>query len=451
MDEILPLPTICVDLDSLYDGSCDRRIIPGYEETNHSADELSLVVRLDKEICPVLSADSPSGTLPRPLDLQQVDFLGSIDVVKKLFSMPYTDQRPLFTLHRMGNTLLLDNVTCHDTNPYDINFSADDKSHKYRENNDGRSANPSAVTVAGGRMQPLQYADFTFNSLDHLITSTNIESLLGKVTPLYLPAPSKPQSEPYRGLLMNEEVCERQTSAYSRQDRQDACRLNGIQESYSPLRVDNTTISENPAVSPKKNDLSAEGTQAELGSTKEGGASSHSKTPVTDEYKRGVSIASGSPFLPPPNYFMPSAPPPARWGTYIYLLRTFFIVECITIHQSIYPFSSPYVIFFLSFFYSHFLLSLSIFSFFLCLSLSLSLSASHSLSHYLALSLLSVRHSLLYSLCSDDSSSTHFTILLSDICQTSTVMGFTRDEAGPKQRSNYLPHRPASCFHGEVS
>ena len=42
-------------------------------------------------------------------------------------------------------------------------------------------------------------------------------------------------------------------------------------------------------------------------------SSSGSDIPGLSEFKRELYMASGSPFLPPPNYFMPSAPPPSRY------------------------------------------------------------------------------------------------------------------------------------------
>ena len=312
MDEILPLPTICVDLDSLYDGSYDRSSIANNGATSKVGEELSLVVRLDKEICPVLSGDSSPGTLPRPLDLQQVDFLGSVDVVKKLFSMPYTDQRPLFTLHRMGNTLLLDNVTCHDTNPYDINFFAESKSHKDQGNSSNERSIPPASASTAEKKQSLQYADSSFNSLDHLIASANVESLLGKVTPLYLPAPLKLQSKQQLGLLTNEETHEVHALDSSRQELQiDAMPCDG-EKSCPPLSVEETITSERLGISPRNCTFIGEKLKATQESTKEDSAHPYLKIPGFEEYRREVSIASGSPFLPPPNYFMPSVPPPAR-------------------------------------------------------------------------------------------------------------------------------------------
>ena len=308
MDEILPLPTICVDLDSLYDGSYDKNSIANNGATREAGEELSLVVRLDKEICPVISGDSSSGTLPRPLDLQQVDFLGSVDVVKKLFSMPYTDQRPLFTLHRMGNTLLLDNVTCHATNPYDINFSAESKSHRDQGDNSNERSIPPASASTGGKNGSLQYADSSFKTLDHLIASANVESLLGKVTPLYLSAPLKQQL----GLLTNEENDKVQAVDSGKKEMQNDSILCDGEKSCPPLSAEETITSEGLGISPRNCTFTTEKLKATLGSIEGDNSYLHTKIPGFEEYRREVSIASGSPFLPPPNYFMPSVPPPAR-------------------------------------------------------------------------------------------------------------------------------------------
>ena len=99
LDAAVPL-AISVDIDELYDNG-----VPAIRSTD--LDELAMVVRLDKEV-----GNSPTG----PLDLQQVDFVGPADVVKRLFTLPYQDGQPLFAVHKMGNTLLLDSVIVADTN-----------------------------------------------------------------------------------------------------------------------------------------------------------------------------------------------------------------------------------------------------------------------------------------------------------------------------------------------
>jgi hypothetical protein len=325
MDEIL-LPTICVDIDSLHDGSYRGSNGVMLNSADNGCKELALVVRLDKEICPVLSADSSSaGSVPRPLDLQQVDFLGSVDAVKKLFSMPYTDERPLFAVHKMGNTLLLDSMTGHDTNPYDINFSNNSSGGSSQgQTNHSYIGKKSTHTLGSheGRNQPLQFADSAYNSLDQLITSSKMESLLGKVTPLYLQ--TSPKSTESRGLITNEE------SNPSMTERNREVRLGNLSSDNGTKTKQEAEQSQlgDPVTTNHRTDSQLPCTSATTDSQCAVGSSllcsddfrlPSSPAPVTrpdphglDEYKREHYVPSSSPFLPNPNYFMPPVPPPAR-------------------------------------------------------------------------------------------------------------------------------------------
>lgn len=350
MDEILPQPTLCIDIDSLYDGSYRNGSVLSAETAEACSQELALVVRADKEICPLLSAGSTSaGVVSRPLDLQQVDFLGSVEVVKKLFAMPYTDQRPLFAVHKMGNTLLLDSMTGHDTNPYDINFSHDDRggpAPNYQGQNSSfdRSFRSSTVDSNAEKSSMLQNGNSAFTSLDHLMTSRDMESILGKVTPLYLPAPSKHQmqmSEQFRGLLTNEESMGSRSGfegdgASLRSDSnkgshecliadesaktintelmssssQGACNLNDqIEGSSVGISVG---VPSDPIIpiAVNENENKSHQTHPAMMLMEAGDAILNS--PVLEGTKRDQFIAAGSPFIPPPNYFMPPVPPPAK-------------------------------------------------------------------------------------------------------------------------------------------
>ena len=101
LDAMASMASVTVDIDDLYDAT---------KSTNVEDTELALVVRYDKEVGQSLSKRAP-------LDLQHVDFVGPAEVVKRLFTLPYDDGQPLFAFHKIGNTLLLDSVTGHDTNP----------------------------------------------------------------------------------------------------------------------------------------------------------------------------------------------------------------------------------------------------------------------------------------------------------------------------------------------
>lgn len=324
MDEIL-LPTICVDIDSLHDGSYRGSNSVISNETGNGCKELALVVRLDKEICPVLSADSSSaGSVPRPLDLQQVDFLGSVDVVKKLFSMPYTDERPLFAVHKMGNTLLLDSMTGHDTNPYDINFSHDNSGGSSQgESNRSYIGKKSSHTLGSHeeKEQPLQFADSAFNSLDQLITSSNMESLLGKVTPLYLQTSSK--SDESRRLITNEESYPSMTEGNR---TVSLCSFSNAGETMNQQEVGQTQLGDPKTINHLDNQLPCTSPTTDtahyIGTSllcSEDYRQPSSPSHVTsldshglDEYKREQYVPTSSPFLPNPDYFMPPVPPPAR-------------------------------------------------------------------------------------------------------------------------------------------
>lgn len=349
MDEILPQPTLCVDIDSLYDGSYRNGSILNAETTETCSQELALVVRADKEICPLLSAGSTSAdVVSRPLDLQQVDFLGSVEVVKKLFAMPYTDQRPLFAVHKMGNTLLLDSMTGHDTNPYDINFSHDDRggappNYQGQNSSSERSYRSSAVDSNAEKISMLQNENSAFTSLDHLMTSSDMESILGKVTPLYLPAPSKhqmPVSKQFRGLLTNEESMGNRKGMERDSTSRRTDSIRGphdcliVEESANIKNTELMNFSsqgdnvnkqtENPSVKVPKgepsdsdptfpnevNDIRSHQTHPAMMLMGVGNIARNS--PALEGTKRDQFIAAGSPFIPPPNFFMPPVPPPAK-------------------------------------------------------------------------------------------------------------------------------------------
>lgn len=341
MDEILQQPTICVDIESLYDDPYRNSKVLSHGSPNASNEELALVVRLDEDICPVHSGDSSStGALPRPLDLQQVDFLGSVEVVKKLFSMPYADQRPLFAVHKMGNTLLLDSMTAHDTSPYDFKFSNSDRGNNsqspfYRSSSD-KSFQASMLAPNSDSSVPLQYANSSFKSLDHLITSSNFESVLGKVTPLYLPSPPSERllkpSIKVNGLLTNE-VC--QTDSYQSKSIFVVESRSGDLEDRSSASVDDKhsgveglsftgAVSESTAV-PTEAILGAPlfGSYCAFKSPRDMTESADAKVSIggiadlsgVDDMMREQYVDSGSPFLPPPHYFMPPVPPPARYDS----------------------------------------------------------------------------------------------------------------------------------------
>jgi hypothetical protein len=44
------------------------------------------------------------------LEIQNLDFLGPAEVIKKFFKLSHTEDQPFFALHRMGNTLLVDSL-----------------------------------------------------------------------------------------------------------------------------------------------------------------------------------------------------------------------------------------------------------------------------------------------------------------------------------------------------
>jgi hypothetical protein len=361
MDEILQQPTVCVDIESLYDGPYRNSKVLSQGSPNASNEELALVVRLDEDICPVHSGYSSStGAIPRPLDLQQVDFLGSVEVVKKLFSMPYADQRPLFAVHKMGNTLLLDSMTAHDTSPYDFKFSNSDRTNNSQSPSDqsycDKPFQSSMLAPNGDSFVPLQYANSSFKSLDHLITSSNFESVLGKVTPLYLPSPPserllKPSSKFCNGLLTNEEnqtnsyqdkcifvVGEIETTPHSGESLRGDMRGGGGDRSPSSIdakhsgvdrlhsgvdRLGFNGVVSVPAAASTEAILGAPlfGSYCTFESQQDMTESADAKVGVggsadlsgVDDIIREQYIDSGSPFLPPPHYFMPPVPPPARY------------------------------------------------------------------------------------------------------------------------------------------
>lgn len=350
MDEILHQPTICVDIESLYDGPYRNSKVVSQCSPSASNEELALVVRLDEDICPVHSGDSSStGAIPRPLDLQQVDFLGSVEVVKKLFSMPYADQRPLFAVHKMGNTLLLDSMTAHDTNPYDFKFSNSDRGNNSQSPSNQRfSDKPTHASMLAPNDDSsvlLQYANSSFKSLDHLITSSNFESVLGKVTPLYLPSPpserlSKSTSKVCNGLLTNEasptnSIQNSSILVVGQIETIPHESLRGDLGDCSPTSVDDrhsiveglgfTGAVSAPAVAPTEAILGAPllgsyctvKSQQDITENADAKVRNEGSADLSgiDDIMREQYIDSGSPFLPPPHYFMPPVPPPARYDS----------------------------------------------------------------------------------------------------------------------------------------
>lgn len=135
-DDELDAASLCasvtVDIDELYDNGGATK------STNVEDTELALVVRYDKEVGPSLSKRAP-------LDLQHVDFVGPAEVVKRLFTLPYDDGQPLFAFHVMGNTLLLDSVTGHDTNPM-ASSGNDSSSSTSGYGHVMRTTNPDLIT-----------------------------------------------------------------------------------------------------------------------------------------------------------------------------------------------------------------------------------------------------------------------------------------------------------------
>lgn len=103
----LPLPTSVCGLDHLQAGTV--------ENNSASVSELELALTVQPGIknesivlCDVALHNENS--FQRPLELQNVDFLGPADVVKALLVLPYSNKSSLFAVHRMGNTLLIDTV-----------------------------------------------------------------------------------------------------------------------------------------------------------------------------------------------------------------------------------------------------------------------------------------------------------------------------------------------------
>ena len=208
LDAVVP-PAISVDIDDLYDNG-----VPSIRSTD--LENLAMVVRLDKEV-----GNSPTG----PLDLQQVDFVGPADVVKRLFTLPYQDGQPLFAVHKMGNTLLLDSVIVADTN--------------------------SAMLGSGIG--------------NHVITGNN-HDMIGSDVSRHLPALDLHEM---RSTISSD------VSIYTPSSNQR------IHNHHEPIS-DNTTLA---------------------------AASDTINAAVTTA---GTKEFSSSPFVPPPNYFMPSVPAPSK-------------------------------------------------------------------------------------------------------------------------------------------
>ena len=103
-----PAPTISVDLEDLYGSrpKDSRPVIASKVDTEHS-----LTVRPWND-AGVIFSDFPANknNRPRPLELQNIDFMGPSEVVKSLLCLPYSEKPTVFALHKLGNTLLVDSL-----------------------------------------------------------------------------------------------------------------------------------------------------------------------------------------------------------------------------------------------------------------------------------------------------------------------------------------------------
>lgn len=96
------------DFQSITDGIRRNELsyLSQYFKDGH---DLSLSRLADPVLIPSMSSSYHSYS-QNQLDLQQLDFIGPMEAVKQLFTLPYTTDDPILTLHRMGDVILLDSI-----------------------------------------------------------------------------------------------------------------------------------------------------------------------------------------------------------------------------------------------------------------------------------------------------------------------------------------------------
>eukprot|EP01038_Epipyxis_sp_PR26KG_P008376 gene8376-11333_t len=189
------------------------------------------------------------------LDLQCIDFLGPADAMKRLFSYSYSDTCSTFAIHRIGGTLMLDGIVNEDVFVEEMTNNVEQQSTKSSPSSPNKSSNldKNINTIKGlmfDSLSPTKLA-LTRSSNKLLITSnTNSSSQISTIS---------------------------------------SNNLSFLQIKESSLRsvIKERTDHRSPSISP----------------TKSGNAENLSMIPVN---------ITGSPYLPPPRYFMPAAPAPSK-------------------------------------------------------------------------------------------------------------------------------------------
>lgn len=316
MDDIIP--TISVDFDTLCSQNSPKRneMLKGHNNESIASNEqllsseLSLTIKPNNEIFPIHSTSDNvnSRKKPLPLDLQSVDFLGPADVVKKLFAIPYTDNSPLFALHKMGNTLLISDVPTIESNIFTSN--SDNKKNNNNKNNNNYNKNNNE-NYARNNNNDINNNDF----IEQIMEQENMSNIFSSLPPY----PEKSLS-PQR--LSNNQANLDSISINLNNKNIDINDDNNITE-LSSLMISASLFSDQIDDQQLTSDLNRilipiDTTYSGLGlgidSTFEKGDfipnTTSSSFSLRNRLGLGEPLKDGSPFLPPPEYFMPVATVP---------------------------------------------------------------------------------------------------------------------------------------------
>jgi hypothetical protein len=236
---------------------------------SRNLNDLSLVIKSNQSISNVhsnstITTKGSLPSLPKPVDLQHVDFIGPADAVKQLFKLSVGSNNVLLALHKIGGTLLIDSVPVRDDNNFfnenpQANTNSFDNSNKF--NNSMFSDHFPFTELKNGQI-----------NVNQLKEKKLVEDFLEDLTP-----------------AISHSSSQTNTTTLLIADRVDVKEKNEefIDIDVSKLMtsdVHNSVVSKHSFFTPS----------------------------IT------LPLIAGSPFLPPPNYFIPDMPQPSRLFNYYY-------------------------------------------------------------------------------------------------------------------------------------
>jgi hypothetical protein len=308
MDDLKP--TISVDFDTLCSQNSPKRneIFKDVNNKSNSLHEqplssqLSLTIKPNDEIFPIHStSDNPhSRKKPLPLDLQSVDFLGPADVVKELFAIPYTDNSPLFALHKMGSTLLISDVP---TIGSDIFTSNNNDTKNNNNDNKNNRNNPNNNDVKSNFF------------IEQIMEQENMSNIFSSLPP-YPEKSSSPQrlSNSNQSNIVSQKKDSISINAtYNNNNINDDSNIIELSTLMTSSSLFNEQIVDQKQTSDLNRvlrpiDTTYSGLGLGIDSTFGGdfiANTNSSSFSLRNRLGLGEPLKDGSPFLPPPEYFMP--------------------------------------------------------------------------------------------------------------------------------------------------